>query len=142
MKSCPINYIKVDQNTLRILSFLVFIIGILFITYQSVTLLLLMLYDFSMRVFGYSKISFLFQISSFFAKLAGFKNNDVDGGAKLFASKVALLFVVSTMIAFFSGFTFTALVIMALLVGCAFLEAAFGYCVGCQIYMLLKRIGF
>ncbi|ABB43432.1 probable CDP-alcohol phosphatidyltransferase [Sulfurimonas denitrificans DSM 1251] len=139
MKSCPINYKKADQNIMRILAGLVTLIGLLFILSSQILLLIILLYDFLVRIFDYKKISPLFHISSFFAKLAKLKKSEVDSGPKEFASKLGFLFVASAAIIFFLGYPLVAIVIMFLLVCCAFLEAAFGYCVGCQIYILLKK---
>lgn len=142
MKSCPINYKKADQNVMRVLAGLVTLIGLLFILSFQILLLLILLYDFLVRIFSYQKISPLFQISRFFAKLARLKKYEVDAGPKLFASKLGFLFVSSTAIMFLLGYPLVVIMIMFLLVCCAFLEAAFGYCVGCEIYMLLKKFGF
>ena len=50
-----------------------------------------------------------------------------------------LVFVV--VLAFGFGQTTTAWAVLALLVGAAFLEAAFGICLGCKVFSLLMRAG-
>lgn len=142
MKSCPINYKKIDQNTARILAGLVSTIGFVFILYPFIGLLLVLLYDFTIRILGYEKLSPLYMTSRFFRKILKLKKNEVDAGPKLFASKLGLFFVVAAIVTFLLGYSLTATLIMVALVICALLEALLGYCVGCEIYMLLKKLGF
>jgi hypothetical protein len=142
MKSCPINYKKIDQNSARILAGLVSTIGFVFILYPFIGLLLVLLYDFAIRILGYEKFSPLFMISRFFRKILKLQKNEVDAGPKQFASKLGLLFVVAAIVTFLLGYSLVATLIIVALVICALLEALFGYCVGCKIYMLLKKFGF
>lgn len=139
MKSCPITYKKVDQNVIRVLSGLVFVLAVLFILHPVLIILIVLLYDFLVRILNYKKISPLFNLSRLLAKLMKLKKNSIDAGPKEFASKLGLVFVFCAFAIFLSGYTPVSVSIMAILAVCAFLELAFNYCIGCQIYMILKK---
>ncbi len=66
----------------------------------------------------------------------------VPGPPKRFAQAVGLAFSVAALI-FAFGFSqwVTAQLVLGLLAGAAFLEAAFGLCLGCKAFALLMRIG-
>jgi hypothetical protein len=66
----------------------------------------------------------------------------VPGPPKRFAQAVGLAFSVTALILAF-GFSqwVTAQFVLGLLAGAAFLEAAFGLCLGCKAFAMLMRIG-
>ena len=66
----------------------------------------------------------------------------VPGPPKRFAQGMGVVFSTTALIlAFGFGLTTAAWAVLALLVGAAFLEAAFGICLGCKVFSLLMRIG-
>jgi hypothetical protein len=57
-----------------------------------------------------------------------------------FAQAVGLLFAVIGLIGYLVGATLAGAVATGLALAAAFLNSAFGFCVGCEIYLLLRRI--
>ncbi|MFF4345551.1 DUF4395 domain-containing protein [Kitasatospora sp. NPDC001540] len=57
-----------------------------------------------------------------------------------FAQAVGLAFTLLATLAALLGLTWPALVLTALALAAAFLNAAFDYCLGCEFYLLLKRV--
>lgn len=57
-----------------------------------------------------------------------------------FAQGVGMVFGVIGTIGFLTGVTVLGYVFAAFALGAAFLNAAFDYCLGCQIYLLIQRI--
>jgi hypothetical protein len=58
-----------------------------------------------------------------------------------FAQGVGFAFAVVGVIGFVSGLSLLGLVATALALVAAFLNAAFGFCLGCEVYLLLRRVG-
>ncbi|MBW6488289.1 DUF4395 domain-containing protein [Sulfurimonas sp.] len=139
MGSCPVNFKKVDQNVVRIMAGLVSAIGVIFIISPQLWLLAILLYDFLVRSLSYKNASPLFHLARLIAKTLGLKKEDIDAGPKEFALKMGFVFVFISFLMFASGEVVVAALVVAVLVICAFLEVAFNYCIGCQIYILLKR---
>ena len=140
MKSCPITYKILDQNVIRVVASTISALGIIFIIYPNFAILVLILYDFFVRTLGYEKISPLYNIARAVLKLFGVKKDKVDAGPKEFAVKIGLLFAILGVVLFLLDLVFAATVIIAILTICALLEAIFNYCIGCEVYMLLKKI--
>ena len=66
----------------------------------------------------------------------------VPGPPKRFAQGIGAVFTVSAALAWFAfGAPTVALVLVGLLAIPAFMESAFGYCVGCAVFSLLMRVG-
>jgi len=57
-----------------------------------------------------------------------------------FSQAVGLVISVIGVAGYASGVTALGIVATALALAAAFLNAAFGYCLGCQIYLLIRRI--
>lgn len=57
-----------------------------------------------------------------------------------FAQAVGLVFGLTGIIALAAGLTAVGLVAVGLAFAAAFLNAAFGFCLGCEIYLLARRI--
>jgi hypothetical protein len=140
MPSCPVIFKKVDQNVIRVMAGLVSALGIAFITAPQLSILILLLYDFLVRVVGYEKISPLFYLAKSISKLLKLKKDEIDAGPKEFALKIGFLFVLISFIMFLSDETTAAVLVVAILTICALLEAGFNYCIGCKMYMILKKL--
>jgi hypothetical protein len=139
MGSCPVNFKKVDQNVVRVMAGLVSAIAVVFIISPQLWPLALLLYDFLVRSLGYKKASPLFHLAKFIANALNLKKEEIDAGPKEFALKMGFVFVLISFMMFILGEVLAAVLVIGTLVICAFLETAFNYCIGCQIYVLLKR---
>ncbi len=66
----------------------------------------------------------------------------VAGPPKRFAQGIGVAFsTTAVVLAFGFGLTTAAYVVTGLLASAAFLEAAFGLCLGCKVFALLMRVG-
>jgi hypothetical protein len=65
----------------------------------------------------------------------------VPGPPKRFAQAIGVTFTVTASVLWLAGATGASRIVVALLVGAAFLEAAFGFCLGCRIFAVLMRTG-
>ncbi|HUO47698.1 MAG TPA: DUF4395 domain-containing protein, partial [Acidimicrobiales bacterium] len=66
----------------------------------------------------------------------------VPGPPKRFAQGMGVAFSTAAVVLWFVfGEHAAAVVVMAMLTGAAFLESAFGYCLGCKVFALLMRVG-
>ncbi len=65
----------------------------------------------------------------------------VPGPPKRFVQAIGVVFSVMASVLWLLGETGAARIVVALLAGAAFLEAAFGVCLGCRIFAVLMRIG-
>ncbi|MBB5075275.1 DUF4395 domain-containing protein [Nonomuraea endophytica] len=63
-----------------------------------------------------------------------------DARPPRFAQVVGLVFAGAGLIGFFTGITPLALVATAAALLAALLNAAFGFCLGCEMYLLIRRL--
>jgi hypothetical protein len=63
-----------------------------------------------------------------------------DAAPPRFAQTVGLAFALVALAGFLAGATTVGLVATGLALAAAFLNAAFGYCLGCEVYLLLRRV--
>ncbi len=69
------------------------------------------------------------------------KPRELEGAAPpRFAQSVGLGFAVVALVGFLSGATLVGAVATGFALGAAFLNAAFGFCLGCEAYLLLRRL--
>ena len=64
-----------------------------------------------------------------------------DAAPPRFAQAVGLTFAVVALVAFLAGATVVGLVATGFALVAALLNAVFGFCLGCEMYLFLKRIG-
>ncbi|MDO8308803.1 MAG: DUF4395 domain-containing protein [Actinomycetota bacterium] len=63
-----------------------------------------------------------------------------DAAPPRFAQAVGLAFLVVALVASLAGVTVVATVAVAFALAAAFLNAAFGFCLGCEMYLLGRRL--
>ena len=63
-----------------------------------------------------------------------------DAAPPRFAQAVGLVFLVVALVAALAGVTVVATVAVAFALAAAFLNAAFGFCLGCEMYLIGKRL--
>ncbi len=65
----------------------------------------------------------------------------VPGPPKRFAQAIGVAFTVTASVLWLVGEPGAARIVVAMLAGAAFLEAAFGFCLGCRIFAVLMKVG-
>lgn len=140
IKSCPITNIKVNETAVRIQAAFISVLGLVFILHAHYIWLFILLYDFSIRIAGHQNFSPLAIASRLIVKILSLKPHMVDAGAKKFAAKVGLIFVIIAIALFFLGMTQLSFYVVGILIICALLEAIIGYCVGCKFYQIWQTI--
>lgn len=65
----------------------------------------------------------------------------LPGPPKRFAQGIGVAFTVTASVLWLAGAPTAARVVVGMLAGAAFLEAAFGFCLGCKIFGLLMKAG-
>jgi hypothetical protein len=65
----------------------------------------------------------------------------MPGPPKRFAQGIGVAFTVTASVLWLAGAPTAARIVVGMLAGAAFLEAAFGFCMGCKIFGLLMKAG-
>lgn len=138
-KSCPISFELIDANLVRINSFYVGLLFMLFLFTQNSAIILFLLFDFITRIFINKEYSLLIMLSKKTKQVLNIQAKMQDIAPKRLASYFGLIFTAFIAVSSLLGFEIVLYSSSAILAICIFLEVAFSYCLGCEIYHLYKR---
>ncbi len=138
-KVCPITGKVVNENVARVNSALVILLFGLYLMTNNPLIIVFVLVDFAIRGYFDPKLSVLTSIST--KLLAWFKvpPKRINAGPKMFAAQVGGGLATFVLICHATGWNSSGCVFAAVLMFFAFLETAFGYCVACKLYPLIRR---
>ena len=133
----------VNDNVGRVVAGGVVVMSVAAIAFDQPWILIPLVYGFWARVLAGPKFSPLALLASrVVVPWLGRAPKPVPGPPKRFAQGMGVVFSTTALILTFGfGLTTAAWAVLALLVAAAFLEAAFGICLGCRVFSLLMRIG-
>jgi len=137
--SCPMSFKQIDSNVSRLTSFLVASLVVLYLFYDVIFILYVVLFDFIIRLFIKKDSSPLHMIALGIKEIFGIKDKYVDSGAKRLAAYFGLLFVLMLLVAHYAGVYFVTIVIAAVFLSCSLMDVFLNFCVGCQIYHIIKK---
>ncbi|UPT65456.1 MAG: DUF4395 domain-containing protein [Sphingobacteriales bacterium JAD_PAG50586_3] len=135
--TCPISDERVDENTTRVVAAITIIITLPALYFNAYPVFILLGLDFAIRAFTKGDYSVLRNAGKALSTALNLPKKPIDAAPKKFAAGVGLAFSITIAILQLAGLTNTALLLGAVLLVCAFLEAALAYCVGCVVYSYL-----
>lgn len=138
--SCPVSAKRVDENTVRVVAFLVLILSAISIALNNYFLSTFLVIDFLVRGLDLGEYSLLRLIAKLIAKLLGLKKKPIDAAPKLFAAKIGFVFGLIILISQLVNLPVLGLGTGIILVVCAFLESFLGICLGCYFYTILNKV--
>jgi magnesium-transporting ATPase (P-type) len=139
---CPVDFVKVDENRVRVVAFFVVLLVLIYLINGNPVGISLLLGDFLLRAFNFNAYSPLAIIAGAVVKQLGLKNKPVDRAPKRFASFMGVAFLVFALISFFTQYILLSKVIAGTMIIFASLESFAGFCAGCHVYTLINRAKF
>ncbi|MEN4046897.1 DUF4395 domain-containing protein [Sulfurimonas sp. NWX367] len=138
-KSCPISFIKVDANIVRINASYILLLFSLYLSTSSRGIVLFLIADFMIRLFIDKNYSPLYFLSARTKELLHVKSKFEDAAAKRLATYFGLIFLVFIVLFDLLHAQMLFYIMSGVFLVCLFLEVAFNYCLGCKMYYLYKR---
>ena len=139
--SCPISYEQVNENLLRLNSFIIFSFFLAIVFTPAKWLIIPVTLDFFIRIyFGVNK-SPLCKLLQYVLNIFNIEPCMINAGPKRFAAKLGFIFSLVTALFYLTNFPLAVnilSIVMAVLTG---LEAFTGICIGCKIYGILTSMG-
>lgn len=136
---CPISDKRVNERAARINGFFTVSLIFLYIFISHWSIPAFLSIDFLMRSSALSKLSPLGFLSRNILKLLSIKKLLINAGPKIFAARIGFVISCSILITSIIGFNLIALILASILGLFSFLEAAFGFCVACEIYPYIYK---
>ena len=139
-QQCPLLFRQVDATVTRINT--LFVMGgvIAYLLTGSAIILLLLIVDFLLRLFGYKHISPTQNASLWIQRRFSLPSKMEDAGAKRLAACFGVGFMAALAVLHFLGTAWAVNAIAAVYLLCAGLDLFFGYCIACKIYHVTKKI--
>jgi hypothetical protein len=137
---CPISPDVVDDHATRIGAALTILIVLAILWQGRFWLPLLLALDFGLRSRGWSTFSPIAQVSKVLRQAFRLQPRPTNAGPKRFAAAIGALFSLGIAAALWRHHPRVALVVAAVLILAASLEAFLGYCVGCKVYGVIQTL--
>lgn len=138
--SCPVSAKRVDENTVRIIAFLVLIASSISIALSNYFLSAFLVIDFLIRGFNLGEYSLIKLIAKSIVKVLGLQKKTIDAAPKLFAAKIGFVFALIILISQLVNLPVLGLSTGIILVVCSFLESFLSICLGCYFYTIINNV--
>ncbi|PHM17984.1 MAG: hypothetical protein CJD30_03230 [Sulfuricurvum sp. PD_MW2] len=139
-QQCPLIFRQIDATVTRINTLFVILALMAFLALHNTIILIALIIDFILRLYGYKQFSPINRLSLLIQKKFSLPIKMEDAGAKRLAAFFGVAFTIILLVAsWFHADTLVALV-AGIFLFCAALELFFGFCVACKIYYIAKKI--
>lgn len=139
---CPISNKKIDENVARFNGLFTVILLTTTILTQSIFPVLFLLVDFFLRSAELSVYSPFANLSKFIIEKLNITKKPINAGPKIFAARIGVLFSLVILVTLLTGNETISFIFIGIFGTCAFLEAAFSFCVACQIYPIVYKLTY
>jgi len=139
-QACPLIFRQVDATVTRINTLFVIVGIIAFLATQYSIVLIALIVDFALRLYGYKHLSPINISSLWIQKKAALPVKMEDAGAKRLAAFFGIGFTIALLICSWIGADIVGAFIAGIFLFCAALELLFGFCIACKIYYIAKKI--
>lgn len=137
---CPVSTVKTEETSIRTIATIVFMLTFAAVFFNNIVFSILLVIDFSLRVFSSGRYSPFKLLSSKIVDLTNLPKKSVDAAPKKLAAFIGLIFVTLILILQLLKLKYLTLIVGSVLISCALLEAAWGFCVACHIYTLYVKL--
>ncbi|NPA40293.1 MAG: DUF4395 domain-containing protein [Thermodesulfobacteria bacterium] len=138
-QSCPISFLKTDENVARLNAGLTTILISVYVFTEVKWIIFILMYEFLIKgIFLQEKLSIFTLFSKNILKIFKVSPKIVDAGPKIFAARLGFIFTMFIFGVYLAGMEKISDVLAGILGFFAGLEAIFGFCIACKIYPLLK----
>ena len=137
---CPLNFVQVDSNASRISSLIVALLVITYLLTLNEYILYFLVLDFGVKLFVNKEYSLIATFALRLRRSLKIEEKFTDGGAKRLAGIFGLIFVSLLIITHMLGLGTLSLVVAGIFLSCSLLDVFINYCLGCQIYYIIKKM--
>ena len=137
---CPVDFIGVNENKVRLTALWVWVLVILSLFAFHLLIAIFLGIDFLLRGFNWGKYSPLNKLSEATVKRLHIPNKPIDQAPKRFAAKIGFLLSLGIIAFLLTGVVEGALILAIVFAVFAFLESFLGFCAGCYVYRFLRKL--
>lgn len=139
-QQCPLLYRQVDSTITRINT--LFVIGgvIAYLVLDNAIILMLLIIDFMIRLYGYKHISPTQNVSLWIQGKFSLPVKLEDAGAKRLAACFGVAFMSALFLFHYLGPDWAVTAVAAMYLFAASLDLFLGFCIACKLYYLVKKV--
>jgi len=141
-EACLIANETVNEKVARMNAAMTVLAILLFVFTPAKWIIFILGVDFLLRGFAKSSYSPLSTMNKWLLTFLKVEPAMVNAGPKKFAAKIGFFFCLAIAVCHLIGLSSAANIIGLTMLLFAFLEASFGYCVGCKMYSLFLKANF
>ncbi|MES2431803.1 MAG: DUF4395 domain-containing protein [Bacteroidota bacterium] len=138
-KDCPVDFVQVNENKVRLNALWVFILVVFTLFYPLIYVYVFLSIDFFLRAFNFGKYSLLNWQSQNTIEQLNIPNKPIDQAPKRFAAGIGFTLSLLIVALLFFHLQKAAFVFSLIFAVFTFLESFLGICAGCYVYTLLKQ---
>lgn len=139
-QSCPLIFRQIDGTLARVSAIYVSLFVVLFLLTSQVLFLCFVSVDFLMRLYGLKQYSIIQRLSILTKNIFSLKTEMTDAGAKRLAAGFGLFFMLLLIAEYYLKVDIFLFLTAGIFFTCSSLEILFGYCLGCKVYFVIKKI--
>jgi hypothetical protein len=137
-ESCPVNFIKIDANRIRIEALFISSMAGLFVLFGEIIFPIMLLYVYIATIFLSQKLNPFSQLALLCIKIFKISEKPIDSAPKDFATKIGFTLSIFILLFLLLGMEKVATVFAIIITVSAGLEAVLNFCVGCYFYAILR----
>ncbi|MEI7675221.1 MAG: DUF4395 domain-containing protein [Bacteroidales bacterium] len=137
---CPISDRRIDENVTRFNATFTVLFLVIFLLTNNLFPIAFLAIDFLTRGAKKPEYSLFARLSNLTVNALSISPKIINAGPKFFAARIGFAFSVGILLASALNATVVVYALTAVFALCAFLEAAFAFCVACQIYPFLYKL--
>lgn len=130
----------IDENVARLNALMVLILAIIFIFSNYKFALVILVFDFFVRVFAHPRYAPTSYFSRYILHSFNVKPRPVFAPPKLFAAKMALCIALLAFILYIGDQELASFIVCGFLAIFSALEASFRFCIGCWAYSYFSKL--
>lgn len=137
---CPISNKSINEREARVNALIVLLLVIIYTITRHQAILAFLAIDFTIRGFFDGKYSPVGNSGKWIVRTLNLKGKYINAGPKIFAAQVGMVFCLSAFLLQIVMLPSAAILVISILALFSFLETAFGLCVACKIYPILRPL--
>ncbi len=139
---CPLLYRQIDATAARLGALPVMLLVACYLMTEHAIWLYLLGSDFLLRLYVGSACGPVYISALWLKKLLRLPTRMSDGGPKRLAAYMGLALTLLLLLADYAGLPLLGQIAGGIFLACAGLELLFDYCIGCRIYVWIRKIRF
>ncbi len=138
--SCPVSNTTVNEYRVRIVASFVAVAALFYFLVPNWVIPAVLIVDFFLRGFGFGRYSPFGILGGRLIKVLSLGTKPIDQAPKVFAARMGFAMSCLVLLAELLSLPIAAFAVDGLIVVFSFLESVLGFCAGCHVYTLARRV--